>query len=125
MSHGSARIGRVETAIHNSVEGHCARPRADHRSHDKPECPPPGPSTSIASGHDHCGEREGKCKDGVGKFNEFGPIANLRKHQMQQEVMEKTEIRTRTNSPAAKRTPLPGKCSSSVLSVSSCSILRL
>ena len=67
-----ARIGLVEVAVYDPVEGHGASAGADHRRQDQTERAPAGPAAPIACGDHHGGEGERQGEDGVGKFDETG-----------------------------------------------------
>ena len=96
VAHRGARIGGVEATIDDAIEGHSTSPRANHGGNNEAEGAPAGPAALIARCYGHRGQSERKSEDGVGEFNEFGPGANVRKHEELKATGENRENRDGT-----------------------------
>src|SRR5450432_1937524 len=87
-----ARIECVEFAVNDSVEGHRARSRANHRGKNQAECFPARPAAIFPRGHEHRRQRERQCENRVREPHERTPFLNYGKHFKPQMDTDETQI---------------------------------
>ena len=92
MAQRGARIHRIVFSIDDSVEGHRARARANHRRENQQKHAPTRPAARVARGDDHGGEREGQRENRVRELHEARPFDQRVEHQSRSSCQRATSV---------------------------------